>query len=137
MDIESSFFSPLSFAGAKRFFSFSLLLFLLSLISASPVSAEPLLCGIDRLEASGFSELSGLKVGLITNVAGVSRNGEPDHALMLRSGARLKFIMAPEHGFSADIEAGKSVDRKSTRYPSCLFALWCIKKTGYPAAEKY
>lgn len=128
MDIESSFFSPLFFAGAKRFFSFSLLLFLLSLISASPVSAEPLLCGIDRLEASGFSELSGLKVGLITNVAGVSRKAEPDYAVMLRSGVRLKFIMAPEHGFSADIEAGKSVGGSVVHDTLPVFSLYGTSK---------
>jgi len=128
MDIESSFFSPLSFAGAKRFFSFSLLLFLFSLFSASPVSAEPLLCGIDRLEASGFSELSGLKVGLITNVAGVSRKAEPDYAVMLRSGVRLKFIMAPEHGFSADIEAGKSVGGSVVHDTLPVFSLYGTSK---------
>ena len=47
---------------------------------AFPASAEPLLCGIDRLEASGFQELSGLRVGLITNAAGLSRKGEPNYA---------------------------------------------------------
>ncbi|NTW70457.1 MAG: DUF1343 domain-containing protein [Chlorobiaceae bacterium] len=76
---------------------------------ALPVSAEPLLSGIDRLESSGFRELSGLRVGLITNAAGISRKGEPNYSLMLRNSVRLKFLMAPEHGFSADIEAGKQV----------------------------
>ena len=93
-----------------------------------PVSAEPLLCGIDRLEASGFSELSGLKVGLITNVAGVSRKAEPDYAVMLRSGVRLKFIMAPEHGFSADIEAGKSVGGSVVHDTLPVFSLYGTSK---------
>jgi uncharacterized protein YbbC (DUF1343 family) len=79
------------------------------LFFAHPASAEPLLCGIDRLEASKFRELSGLRIGLITNAASVSRKGEPDYVLMLRRGVNLKFLMAPEHGFSADIEAGKKV----------------------------
>jgi len=79
------------------------------LIHTSQLSAEPLLCGIDRLEASGFKELSGLQAALITNTAGLNRNGEADYALMLRSGVALKFLMAPEHGFSVDIEAGEKV----------------------------
>lgn len=76
-----------------------------------PVFAEPLLCGIDRLEASRFRELSGLRVGLITNAASLGQKGEPGYLLMLRNGVKLKFLMAPEHGFSADIEAGKKVGR--------------------------
>jgi len=80
-------------------------------LAALPVLAEPLLCGIDRLEASRFREFSGLRVGLITNAASLSKKGEPGYLLMLRSGVKLKFLMAPEHGFSADIEAGKKVGR--------------------------
>ncbi len=76
---------------------------------AFPAFAEPLHCGLDRLEASGFREFSGLRVGLITNAASLSQKGEPGYLLMLRSGVKLKFLMAPEHGFSADIEAGKKV----------------------------
>jgi len=78
-------------------------------IAAPSVLAEPLLCGIDRLEASRFRELSGLRVGLITNAASLSQKGEPGYRLMLRNGVKLQFLMAPEHGFSADIEAGKKV----------------------------
>jgi uncharacterized protein YbbC (DUF1343 family) len=93
------------------------LLFLLSVfpffvcffLFASPLSAELLRCGIDRLEASAFHELSGLKVGLITNRSSLSRNGEPNYALMLHYGVQLQYLMAPEHGFSIDNEAGKKV----------------------------
>ena len=128
MDIESCYFSSLFHGGAKRCSFFSLLLFLFSLFFASPVSAEPLLCGIDRLDATGFIELSGLKVGLITNVAGVSRKAEPDYAVMLRSGVRLKFIMAPEHGFSADIEAGKSIGGSVVHDTLPVFSLYGTSK---------
>ena len=124
MNTERCFFSPLFHAGTKRF-SFSAALFLLlSLFSASRVSAEPLLCGIDRLEATGFHELKGLKVGLITNVAGVSMKGVPNYVVMLRSGVRLKFIMAPEHGFSADIEAGKRVGGSVVHDTLPVFSLY-------------
>ena len=128
MDIESCYFSSLFHEGAKRCSVLSLLFFLFSLFSASRVSAEPLLCGIDRLEATGFSELSGLKVGLITNVAGVSRKAEPDYAVMLRSGVRLKFIMAPEHGFLADIEAGIRVGGSVVHDTLPVFSLYGTSK---------
>ena len=100
--------SPFLFA-KKGFSQFLAIVFVALLLFAFPASAEPLLCGIDRLEASGFREFSGLRIGLITNAASISRKGEADYALMLRSGVNLKFLMAPEHGFSADIEAGKKV----------------------------
>ncbi len=98
----------LSLAGKKRIILFFFFSLVVSLFSHS-ASAEPLLCGIDRLEASGFRELSGLRVGLITNAASVSRSGEPNYAIMLRRGVNLKFLMAPEHGFLANIEAGKKI----------------------------
>ncbi len=108
MTLDTRSFSMLFDIGKKSFFMLCLTLAALFLVP-HPVFAEQLLYGIDRLEASGCRELSGLRVGLITNTAGVTRGGEPDYSVLLRSGVRLKFLMAPEHGFSADIEAGKMV----------------------------
>lgn len=96
--------------------------------AALPALAEPLLCGIDRLEASKFRELSGLRVGLITNAASLSRKGEPSYLLMLRSGIKLKFLMAPEHGFSADIEAGKKVGSGVVSDTLQVFSLYGASK---------
>ncbi len=93
----------------KNLFLFSVLFGIVLFFAAPPSEAEPLLCGIDRLEASKFQELSGLRVGLITNAAALSQKGEPNYLLMLQAGVKLKFLMAPEHGFSADVEAGKKV----------------------------
>ena len=128
MDVESCFFSSCFHAAAKRLPLLYFLLILFSLFFSAPVSAEPLLCGIDRLEASEFYELRGLTVGLITNVAGINRKGESDYAVMLRSGVRLKFIMAPEHGFSADIEAGKSVGGSVVHDTLPVFSLYGASK---------
>jgi uncharacterized protein YbbC (DUF1343 family) len=128
MTIAGLFCSPLFHAAAKPCSFFAALYLLCSLLFAPHVSAETLLCGIDRLESSGFRELSGLKVGLITNVAGVSRTGEANYAVMLRSGVRLKFIMAPEHGFSADIEAGKRVGSSIVYDSLPVFSLYGTSK---------
>ena len=93
-----------------------------------PASAEQLLCGIDRLETSGCRELSGVRVGLITNSAGVSRGGEADYAIMLRNGVNVKFLMAPEHGFSADIEAGEKVGSAVVADTIPVFSLYGTTK---------
>ena len=128
MNIEGCFFSPFFHSRAKRSSFVVAVYLLLSLFFTLSASAEPLLYGIDRLEASGFHELAGLKVGLITNVAGVSRTGEANYALMLRNGVGLKFIMAPEHGFSADIEAGKKVSSSIVHASLQVFSLYGTSK---------
>ena len=121
-------FQPRFHFSKKGFFQlFASVIIALSLFALS-ASAEPLLCGIDRLEASGFRELSGLRVGLITNAASISRKGESDYALMLRSGVKLKFLMAPEHGFSADIEAGKKVGSSVVSDSLPVFSLYGVSK---------
>jgi len=103
------------------------LLALLSLF-AGQASAEALLCGIDRLEASQCRELAGLRVGLITNAAGVTRSGEANYAMMLRNGVKLTFLMAPEHGFAVDVEAGKKVASAVVADTLPVFSLYGASK---------
>ncbi|NTW84131.1 MAG: DUF1343 domain-containing protein [Chlorobiaceae bacterium] len=101
---------------------------LMSVMNAFGAQHEPLLCGIDRLELSGFKELSGLKVGLITNRAGIDRNGEADYAVMLRNGIKLQYLMAPEHGFSAEIEAGRHVSNADVGGSLPVYSLYGATK---------
>lgn len=63
--------------------------------------------GLDVLDASACRELEGKRVGLITNAGGISAKGESNYRLMLRHGVNLKYLMAPEHGFSARADAGR------------------------------
>ncbi len=74
-------------APAFLFFLLLLPLFLPCSLHAADRSAsfpalavEPLLSGIDRLDVSRCSELSGLRVGLITNEAAATGTGEPGYA---------------------------------------------------------
>lgn len=104
-------------APAFLFFLLLLPLFLPCSLHAADRSAsfpalavEPLLTGIDRLDVSRCSELSGLRVGLITNEAAATGTGEPGYAMMLRHGVRLQYLMAPEHGFAVNVEAGRSAE---------------------------
>ncbi|NTU58308.1 MAG: DUF1343 domain-containing protein [Chlorobiaceae bacterium] len=63
--------------------------------------------GLDVLDAGGCKELAGKRVGLIANAAALSGSGEPGYRVLLRHGIDLKFLMAPEHGFSLEREAGE------------------------------
>lgn len=55
--------------------------------------------GIDVLAARGFAELKGLKLGLITNHTGRSRDGTSTVDLLARAeGCELVALFAPEHG---------------------------------------
>ncbi len=98
------------------------------------VSAAELLCGIDRLEVSCCKELSGLRVGLITNAVGVTRHGEANYALLLRNGVDVKFLMAPEHGFAVNVEAGKKVGSAFVADMLPVFSLYGESKK--PAIEQ-
>ena len=83
-------------------------LFLLAL--AAPVArAEAFRYGLDVLDSKNFAQLRGKRVALITNAAAVSRSGEPGYRVLLRNGVDLRFLMAPEHGFTLDYEAGQKV----------------------------
>jgi uncharacterized protein YbbC (DUF1343 family) len=69
--------------------------------------------GIDMV-ASGngpctCKEFKGKRVGLITNAAALSVKGEPSWRALVRRSVDLKFIMAPEHGFSLRGGAGEKV----------------------------
>lgn len=74
-----------------------------------PAEAASFRTGIDILDDSGCRELEGKKVAFITNAASQTAKGESSYAMLLRNGVDLRFLMAPEHGLSADVEAGKRV----------------------------
>ena len=128
MDI-GNFFWGYRFWGGRGLFSL-LSVALLLMVSWRPPAAigEELFCGIDQLDASECRELSGLRVALVSNAMSRSKTGEPSYALLLRHGARLKFLMAPEHGFLADIEAGKKVGRSVVSDTIPVFSLYGASK---------
>jgi uncharacterized protein YbbC (DUF1343 family)/CubicO group peptidase (beta-lactamase class C family) len=56
------------------------------------------LTGIDVLAADGFSQLAGLRIGLITNHTGLDRQGKRNIDRMVEGGVRLTALFSPEHG---------------------------------------
>jgi len=117
------------FQAGKAFLYFLSVLLLFMIAWRTPAAlAEELLCGIDLLDASQCQELSGLRIGLISNAMSRTKTGEPSYALLLRHGVKLKFLMAPEHGFLADIEAGKKVGRAFVSDTIPVFSLYGASK---------
>lgn len=77
--------------------------------------------GIEVLKASGFGELQGKRVGLITNPTGVDNDLRSTIDILAEApGVKLTALFAPEHGVRGDYVAGASVDNSVD------------KKTGVP-----
>ena len=56
--------------------------------------------GLDVLEADGFAELKGKRIGLITNHTGLDRSGRRNIDAMLAAGVSIVTLFSPEHGIS-------------------------------------
>lgn len=68
--------------------------------------------GLDVLEKSGFLELQGKRVGLITNQTGLDREGNRNVDAMLKAGINVTRLYSPEHGIAgvADADVANSKD---------------------------
>jgi uncharacterized protein YbbC (DUF1343 family) len=66
--------------------------------------------GIDVLAARKFSDLQGLRVGLLTHKAGVNRDGVSTIDILRRApGVKLVALFAPENGLNSDEKSGDPV----------------------------
>ncbi|MCZ2077492.1 MAG: DUF1343 domain-containing protein [Bryobacterales bacterium] len=71
------------------------------IVAASAAFAGNVRTGIDVLAASGFRQLAGKRVGLITNHSGFDRSGRRTVDLLAKAGnLELVAIFSPEHGIS-------------------------------------
>ncbi|MFE1449201.1 exo-beta-N-acetylmuramidase NamZ family protein [Streptomyces olivaceoviridis] len=81
-------------------------------LPATPPHREHLRTGFERLEADGYSLLSGQRVGVVTNPTGVTRDTEHIVDVMHRDPrVRLTAVFGPEHGFRGTAQAGGSEGR--------------------------
>ncbi|ALO92846.1 hypothetical protein SHL15_1682 [Streptomyces hygroscopicus subsp. limoneus] len=81
-------------------------------LPAAPPHREHLRTGFERLEADGYSLLSGQKAGIVTNPTGVTRDTEHIVDVMHRDPrVRLTAVFGPEHGFRGTAQAGGSEGR--------------------------
>lgn len=108
-------------------------LLLLLVLAASTAYAEPFRYGIDVLDSERCLQLQGKRVGMITNAVSVSRSGEPSYQVLLCNGVDLKFLMAPEHGFTLERQAGEAVGNDEVGGSIAVYSLY--GKTKCPDLE--
>lgn len=74
--------------------------------SASAQAVTPVQTGVDVLRAGGFKELRGLRVGLLTNLTGRTRDGVSTiDVLASAPGVKLVSLFSPEHGIRGALDA--------------------------------
>jgi uncharacterized protein YbbC (DUF1343 family) len=100
--------------------------------SAAP--STPVTTGAEVLARSGYATLAGKRVGLITNQTGLV-GGEHLADLLARApSVKLAAILAPEHGFRGEIEAGTRVgDTIDARTGAPVFSLYGATRKPTPA----
>jgi uncharacterized protein YbbC (DUF1343 family)/CubicO group peptidase (beta-lactamase class C family) len=79
--------------------------------------AEPkadVLTGLDVLAADNFAALRGMRVGLITNQTGVSRDGRRNIDLILAAGVHVTALFSPEHGIQGAEDRSDVSDTKDS-----------------------
>ena len=90
----------------------------------SPAPAPPVQTGIDVLRAAGFAPLKGLRIGLLTNHTGKTRDGVATiDALADAPGVKLTALFSPEHGIRGILDAAVPSSRD--------------EKTGLPIHSLY
>jgi uncharacterized protein YbbC (DUF1343 family)/CubicO group peptidase (beta-lactamase class C family) len=73
---------------------------------------QPVLTGIDVLEAEGFARLRGKRVGLVTNHTGRSRSGASTIDLLAAArDVKLVALFSPEHGIRGQLDENVSSSR--------------------------
>lgn len=111
-------------------------LLLLLVFASSAARAEGFRYGLEVLDAQQCAPLQGKRVGMITNAAAVSKSGEPGYRVLLRHGVDLRFLMAPEHGFTFEREAGESVENSAVGANLTVYSLYGESKRPDPELLK-
>ncbi|MDF9832708.1 uncharacterized protein YbbC (DUF1343 family) [Ereboglobus sp. PH5-5] len=98
--------------------------------AASPViprdTSPAIMLGIDVLEAEGFRQIAGKRIGLLSHPAGVNRHGVSTIDVLLRAkNAKLVALFGPEHGIYGNAPASQNI------------ADTIDKRTGLPAYSLY
>ena len=92
---------------------------------ASRDARPPVLNGIDVLEKSGFKELEGKRIGLVTNHTGRNLAGKPTIDILHEAkNVDLVAIFAPEHGIRGELDTEKIDDTKDEKTGLPVFSLY-------------
>ena len=96
-------------------------------------TSAPFATGAEVLAGFGFSALAGKRVGLITNQTGRVRGEHLADLLSRAPNVKLVAILAPEHGFRGDADAGARVsDAVDARTGVPIFSLYGASKKPMP-----
>ena len=100
-----------------------------------PAPAVQVLNGIDVLKQAQFAPLKNLRMGLITNHTGLSREGETTIDLLAKApGVQLKALFSPEHGIRGQLDQEQIKDGKDEATGLPIFSLY--QGTRKPTAEQ-
>ncbi|QDT91407.1 exo-beta-N-acetylmuramidase NamZ domain-containing protein [Gimesia algae] len=104
--------------------------------STSEVSSSDslnVLTGIDVLQAEQFKSLKGLRVGLITNHTGLTRDGKSTVQILNDAPeVNLKTLFSPEHGFAGKLDVSKIGDSTDQKTGLKIFSLYGKTRTPTP-----
>ncbi|WP_417386117.1 exo-beta-N-acetylmuramidase NamZ domain-containing protein [Gimesia sp.] len=91
------------------------------------------LTGIDVLQAEQFKSLKGLRIGLITNHTGLTRDGKSTvQVLNDAPQVQLKTLFSPEHGFAGKLDVSKIGDSTDEKTGLKIFSLYGKTRTPTP-----
>ena len=94
------------------------------------------LSGIDVLERDGFKQLSGMRIGLVTNHTGKDRAGRSTIDVLFKApGVRLTALFAPEHGIRG-VADEKLSDTKDEQTGLPIFSLYGESRRPKPEQLK-
>lgn len=96
------------------------------------MASAGLLTGIDVLERAAFAPLDGLRIGLLTHIAGRTRDGRRSIDVLAKAAnVRLVALFSPEHGLAADREGEvPGATETATRLP--VYSLYGAAKRPTP-----
>ncbi|QDU08617.1 exo-beta-N-acetylmuramidase NamZ domain-containing protein [Gimesia aquarii] len=95
--------------------------------------ALSVLTGIDVLRENQFKSLKGLKIGLITNHTGLSRDGKSTVEILHEaSDVHLRTLFSPEHGFAGKLDVSKIGDSTDQKTGLKIFSLYGKTRTPTP-----
>jgi uncharacterized protein YbbC (DUF1343 family) len=102
--------------------------------SSHSAAPGPIVTGAEALARAGFAALAGNRIGLITNQTGVVDGAHMADLLATAPDVRLTAILAPEHGFRGEVEAGAKVgDAVDAKTGVPVFSLYGATKMPTPA----
>ncbi len=80
--------------------------------------------GIDVLVTTGFTQLRGKRVGLITNHTGLTADGKRNIDVMMAGGVNLVALFSPEHGISGTEDHEDVTDAKDAASGVPVYSLY-------------